>query len=838
MWQNLGAAVGNAIQKVKKIQMDLENQLDEAVGISDSSSSNTTNLGVIDSNSEEKETIHNTTTNIPTENNADATQPKEDEDLKLPDETSIEPSVDIEKEISLEIPEQSNSITASIPDISEVAKDEAVVSTISNIPEEKEGLIEKKPNNRSTRQSRRQKKIEDSKLSSSSSSESIAVTSAATAAVSIDDVNTISPTLSSSSDAVTGAVESIPLESTVSVSTQDSVELVESSHVLPSAETPSSSSSSAAADSTTVEGGSKQNITSTELKSKEAEIRAAYESKLADIAKDHSQKLHDAEARTNKFKEVVAERERALETAMTKMHELNQQLESSQGQVKALKRDVAEKNTRLEQLSSDGDLKTKMKKLQDTLAEKEERLSAFEVEGQSLSKKQGESEKLIRQLKKDLKERGEEVGKLKESKEQFVKAIEEMQEVIRKNEAEISNTGKSMAAMAAVNQASNEKMMRLEAEINARSEELVSQRKALEVAWSESNEAKRVLVEIRAERDEFKRQLGEGNSKFMETESSRRDVEQREAILKATSKQLQDSLQRQQSDFAAREERLREEANEMRKRWQEAISSRESLATELASSTAPLLRQISSLQDSIRTKSESWQSLEASLTERAFKAEKAAEAAEKKRTVSEEQLISLKEQQELTAARLDDHKEKLLALESQHGQLQKLSAAATDQVRELQSQLYFEIGQKQNLQTMLHELEIKKNIEMQELKAALEDSVMKAEVRISQLQSEKDSYFVESNEGPRHSDTGAKTSKLSSSSSGPKNVSVVKCKHFCLFLITYYCAYLNLNTLILCPYLFVATFAESERAVQHKLRKEDEFQSINMKIQQNEVCCL
>ena len=35
---------------------------------------------------------------------------------------------------------------------------------------------------------------------------------------------------------------------------------------------------------------------------------------------------------------------------------------------------------------------------------------------------------------------------------------------------------------------------------------------------------------------------------------------------------------------------------------------------------------------------------------------------------------------------------------------------------------------------------------------------------------------------------------------------------------------------------FVATFAESERAVQHKLRKEDEFQSINMKIQQIEVC--
>ena len=36
---------------------------------------------------------------------------------------------------------------------------------------------------------------------------------------------------------------------------------------------------------------------------------------------------------------------------------------------------------------------------------------------------------------------------------------------------------------------------------------------------------------------------------------------------------------------------------EMRKRWQEAVSSRETLASELGSATAPLLRQISSMQE-------------------------------------------------------------------------------------------------------------------------------------------------------------------------------------------------------------------------------------------------
>lgn len=725
MWQNLGAAVGNAIQKVKKIQMDLENQLDEAVGVDTSKNINTTAP-----NSEETGQLDSTSISPSEGKYGDLIEPKEAEANQAFDKKNTAPN--IVDEISLDLPKFETAHDDSV-------LKEAAATTYTR--EEKEVSMEKKSNNRSRRS--RHKKVEDSTTFSEPSAEPNSAAPAAPAA------DFVTATIADASDTLAPDSMQEPIEPPViEEASLDEV-------VAPAADQQQ-----------------QQQIPS----ESDEKLRLSYGSKLAIITKEHSQKLRVAEASAIKLKEVIAERERALETAMTKMHELNQQLESSQGQVQSLKRDVAEKNSRLEQLSSEGDLKPKLKKLQDLLAEKDEKLSAFEVEGQGLSKKQGEYEKLIRQLKKDLKEKGEEVAKLKESKEQFVKAIEEMQEVIRKNEAEISNAAKSMAAVAAVNQASNEKMMRLEAEINARSEELVSQRKALEVAWSESNEAKRVLVEVRAERDELKRQLGEGNSKFMETESSRRDVEQREAILKATSKQLQDSLQRQQSDFAAREERLREEANEMRKRWQEAISSRETLATELASSTAPLLRQISSLQDSIRTKTESWQAMEASLTERAFKAEKLAEAAEKKRIVSDEQLIALKEQQELATARLEEYKEKLLALEGQHSQLQKLSATASDQIRELQSQLYFEIGQKQNLQTLMHELEIKKNIEMQELKAALEDSVMKAEVRISQLQSEKDSYFVELKEG-RHKDTGTKTAKPPPTS-GQRNVPAVKCEFF------------------------------------------------------------
>jgi hypothetical protein len=93
----------------------------------------------------------------------------------------------------------------------------------------------------------------------------------------------------------------------------------------------------------------------------------------------------------------------------------------------------------------------------------------------------------------------------------------------------------------------------------------------------------------------------------VETESSRRDLEQREAILRATNRQLQETVQRQTAEATQREERIREELNETRKRWQEAISSRESLASQIEGTTGPLLRQVISLQESLRIKTDGWQ---------------------------------------------------------------------------------------------------------------------------------------------------------------------------------------------------------------------------------------
>ncbi len=73
----------------------------------------------------------------------------------------------------------------------------------------------------------------------------------------------------------------------------------------------------------------------------------------------------------------------------------------------------------------------------------------------------------------------------------MVKAIEEMQELVKKHESEASNSSKTLGAMQAVSQASTEKFNRLEAEISSKTEEILSQRRALDNAWAENNELKR-----------------------------------------------------------------------------------------------------------------------------------------------------------------------------------------------------------------------------------------------------------------------------------------------------------------------------------------------------------
>ena len=65
--------------------------------------------------------------------------------------------------------------------------------------------------------------------------------------------------------------------------------------------------------------------------------------------------------------------------------------------------------------------------------------------------------------------------------------------------------------MQAVSQASQDRITKLEAELQSVSEEMASQRRALESAWSENNELKRMVAELKTEKEDLRGQIGMGS---------------------------------------------------------------------------------------------------------------------------------------------------------------------------------------------------------------------------------------------------------------------------------------------------------------------------------------
>lgn len=111
-------------------------------------------------------------------------------------------------------------------------------------------------------------------------------------------------------------------------------------------------------------------------------------------------------------------------------------------------------------------------------------------------------------------------------------------------------------------------------------------------AWASEKDLKRNLHALRADKEDLTRRLSE-NAKVQESnDEMRRDLVQREAMLQASQRQLQDSLTRYQHEASLREDALRTEVADMRRRWQDATQRSEAIAADVHESTAPLLRQV------------------------------------------------------------------------------------------------------------------------------------------------------------------------------------------------------------------------------------------------------
>ena len=107
--------------------------------------------------------------------------------------------------------------------------------------------------------------------------------------------------------------------------------------------------------------------------------------------------------------------------------------------------------------------------------------------------------------------------------------------------------------MQAVSQASSDKLSLIEEELRAAREETADVRAALDKAWSSEKELKRNVHELRAETEDLKAKLGAGESQVEANEEARRELANREALLQANQRQLQDTLTRNSHEVSIRD---------------------------------------------------------------------------------------------------------------------------------------------------------------------------------------------------------------------------------------------------------------------------------------------
>jgi myosin heavy subunit len=167
-------------------------------------------------------------------------------------------------------------------------------------------------------------------------------------------------------------------------------------------------------------------------------------------------------------------------------------------------------------------------------------------------------EKLMKKIRQESREKETEIVKLKESRDQLSVTIEELQELSRQQDTTVSQLQKQIsglfpclplissfltasaaaspssccfvdlslslapfsltvplslsvtAVLQSVSQSSQDKITKLENEVNGKTDELSIQRKALESSWNENNDLKRTIAELKAETDSLRSQIGLG----------------------------------------------------------------------------------------------------------------------------------------------------------------------------------------------------------------------------------------------------------------------------------------------------------------------------------------
>jgi len=220
-------------------------------------------------------------------------------------------------------------------------------------------------------------------------------------------------------------------------------------------------------------------------------------------------------------------------------------------------------------------------------------IAALRAEGEQLARKQSTMEQSVRSAKGEARELQEKLDIEIEAREKEAAKVELLEKEVKSLKDELSSARKGETLS-----------KKLEGELVAAKEESEKQR-------ASNLDLNQQLKEIKEERKELKKEVEEaraGAALELEGESNKLRRERDDML-----GDLEAKLHTSEREANVREDALRHEVSELRKRWQDAVRRAEDLSMDVQQSTAPLLRQLESTERQNRARATAWAEMETKL---------------------------------------------------------------------------------------------------------------------------------------------------------------------------------------------------------------------------------
>mmetsp|Transcript_36270 Transcript_36270/g.87836 ORF Transcript_36270/g.87836 Transcript_36270/m.87836 type:complete len:1099 (-) Transcript_36270:37-3333(-) len=214
---------------------------------------------------------------------------------------------------------------------------------------------------------------------------------------------------------------------------------------------------------------------------------------------------------------------------------------------------------------------------------------------------------------------------LRSEGEVLMRKQSQMEQAVRNANGETRQLRSKLADETAMKQKAMDKVEKLEAELKETKESLKTAQRGesqagkleddLLAARSESEMKASTILSLQ---QKVKELMAEGKELKKEMEKSKKSAAQDALQEKKTLRRehndvisdLETKLRTTEREAGVREDALRHEVTELRKRWQDAVRRADALSMDVQSSTAPLLRQLESMERQNRARAAGWTELE------------------------------------------------------------------------------------------------------------------------------------------------------------------------------------------------------------------------------------